>query len=156
MRQSPHLLGNTAGRSHSGRPEPTIAGSLPPTTPRHPKTGAALDNLVIALEEEWRLGLRVRGPLWSPRKTDKTPAETVYGLIKRLFFSARPALDAALDNFRETAPGFEHSKRLDLLHGILRSKTQSPISRTGTPLNEPPKSLGSVHMCKSQRDLHST
>jgi hypothetical protein len=135
MRQSPRLLGNTAGRnSGSGHAEPTIPGSLPPTTPRHSKTGADLDSLVIALEEEWRLGLRVRGPLWSPRESKGSTSEKVYGQIQRLFFSAEPALDAALDNFRETALGFAHSKRLELLHGILKSKTQSPISRTGTPL----------------------
>lgn len=149
MRQSPRLQGNTAGRTRSGRPEPTIAGSLPPSTPHHPKSGAALDRLIIALENEWRLGLKTRGPLWSPQRTDeKSTAEKVHGQIKHLFFSARPALDAALDSFRDTAPGFAHNKRLDLLHGILKSRTHSPISRTSTPLNEPPKSLKSVQLCK--------
>jgi hypothetical protein len=149
MRQSPRLQRNTAGRSRSGHPEPTIAGSLPPSTPHHPKSGAALEQLIIELENEWRLGLKVRGAFWSPQRTDEqSTAEKVHGQIKHLFFSARPALDAALDSFRETALGFEHDKRLELLHGILKSKTHSPISRTGTPLNEPPKSLKSVQPCK--------
>jgi hypothetical protein len=150
MRQSSRLLqGNRSGAGRSNDPQPTIAGSLPPHTPRHPKTGAALDDLVRSLEHEWRLGLKVRDTLWSPHKVDeKSTAEKVYGQIKRLFFSARPALEEALESFKEIANGLPPDERLKTLHGILKSKTQSPISRAGTPLNEPPNSLKSVQMCK--------
>jgi hypothetical protein len=148
MRQSPRPQGNTAGGSRSGRPGPTIAGSLPPSTPHHSKNGAEIDSLVVSLENEWRLGLKVRGPLWSPQRADETLADNVYGRIQRLYYSAPPALYSALDSFRETAPGFAPNKRLELLQGILKSKTQAPISRTATPLNEPPQSLSPVQLCK--------
>jgi hypothetical protein len=149
MPQSPRLQGNTAGRSRSGRSEPTVAGSLPPSTPHHSKNGAGLENLIITLENEWRLGLKVRDALWSPQHTDKKSiTDTVYGQIKRLHYSAPPTLDEALDTFRETALGFAHNKRIGLLYGILKSKTQPPISRADTPVNEPPKTLKSVQLCK--------
>lgn len=156
MRQSPRLLqGNRAGRNG---PEPiTGSSSLPPPqprTPQHPKTGAALDELILSLEREWRLGLEIRDKLWSPQKADKeSTSDKVYGQIKRLFYSARPALDSALAIFKSTAPGFAPEDRLKVLHGILKSVTQSPISRAGTPLNEPPKSLKSeslYRLCKSR------
>jgi hypothetical protein len=150
MRQSPRLLqGNRSGAGRSNDSQPTIEGSLPPRTPRHPKTGAALDELVRSLEDKWRLGLKVRGTLWSPQKADvRSTAEKVYGQIKRLFFSAQPALEDAIKSFEKQANGFPHEKRLEVLHGILKSRTLSPISRAGTPLNEPPKSLKSVQTCK--------
>jgi hypothetical protein len=150
MRQSPRLLqGNRNGAGRSNDPQPIIPHSLLPHTPRHPKSGAALDDLIRSLEDEWRLGLKVRGALWSPQKIDeKSTADKVHGQIKRLFFSARPALEIALELFKDTAPGFAPNKRLELLHGILKSKTKSPISRVGTPLNEPSKSLKSVQTCK--------
>ncbi|KAH7407003.1 RNA dependent RNA polymerase-domain-containing protein [Phaeosphaeria sp. MPI-PUGE-AT-0046c] len=143
MRQSPRLLqGSRAGRNEIVQP---ITGSLPPPqTPRHPKTGAALNALIQSLEHDWRLGLHIRGDLWSPQKSDKqSKSDKVYGQIKRLFFSARPTLDSALETFKNLAPGFTQGERLHLLHGILKSITQSPISRAGTPLSEPPKSLKS-------------
>lgn len=143
MRQSPRLLqGSRAGRTGLEQP---IAGSLPaPHTPHHPKTGAALNALIRDLEHDWQLGLAVRDKYWSPHKADKESlSEKVYGQIQHLFYSARPALNDALDIFKNTAPGFAQSARLNLLHGILKSKTQSPVSRAGTPLNEPPKSLRS-------------
>jgi hypothetical protein len=149
MRQSPRLQGNTAGSSCSGCPEPTIAGSLPPSTPHHPKNGVGLDNLIIDLENEWRLGLKVRDVLWSPQRTDKKSiTDNVYGQIKRLYYTAPLALDEALGTFKETALEFPHNKRIDELHRILKSKTQSPISRANTPLNEPRKTLKSVQLCK--------
>jgi hypothetical protein len=151
MHQSPRLLQGSNGRAgRSNGPQPTIAGSLPPTTPHHPRNGAALDNLIISLENEWHLGLKLRGSHWSPQKTDeKSMSDKVYGQIKRLHYGAKPELNALLDNFRSIAPGFAHEKRLELLNGLLKSKTQSPISRAGTPLSEPPKSLKSVQpLCK--------
>jgi hypothetical protein len=149
MRQSPRLLqGNYDTAGGPGPTNPLLA--RPPATPHHPKSGAALKALILELENEYRLGLKVRGDTWSPRKNDgvESIADKVYGQIKRLFFSARPALDSALDRFRQTATGFEHHKQLELLHGVLKSITHSPISRTGTPLNEQPKSLRSVPPCK--------
>jgi hypothetical protein len=149
MRQSPRLLQrnyDTAGGQ--GPANPLLVQPL--ETPHHPKSGAALEALILKLENEYRLGLKLRGATWSPSKTVgiETTADKVYGQIKRLFFSARPALDSALDRFRETATGFEHHKQLELLHGVLKSITHSPFSRTGTPINEPPKSLRSVPPCK--------
>jgi hypothetical protein len=149
MPQSPRLLQGDHGTA--GGPGPTNPLlARPPATPHRPKSGAALEALILDLENKYRLGLKVRGDTWSPRKTAgvETIADKVYGQIKRLFFSARPALDSALERFCQTAIGFEHHKQLELLHGVLKSITHSPISRTGTPLNEPPKSMRSVPPCK--------
>jgi hypothetical protein len=147
MYQSPGPSQGNRNRNGARRSNgPTTISSLPPYTPRRPKSGIDIDNLILSLEDEWRLGLKVRGPLWSPQKADKkSTAEKVYGLVQRLFYSAGPALDSALDMFREAAPGFPHDKRLELLHGLLKCKTCSPVSRADTPLNEPPKSLMSIH-----------
>jgi hypothetical protein len=153
MRQSPasshgHRNRNGAGRSNG--PEPTPTSSLPPHTPRHPKSGVAIDKLILSLEDEWRLGLKIRGPLWSPQKADeRSTAEKVYGQVQRLFYSAAPALGSALEIFRKEAPGFPHDKRLNLLHVLLKSKTHSPVSRADTPLNKALKSLNSIQTsCK--------
>jgi hypothetical protein len=150
MRRSPrHLQGNNESREVSNGtrlPNPLLVQT--PRTPRHLKSGAALDRLILALEKEYRLGLTVRGDGWSPRKTTETKADKVYGRIKRLYFSPTPTLEPALDRFHEIASGFAHDKQLDLLHGILKSVAQSPISRMGTPLNEPPESSRSVPTCK--------
>lgn len=147
----PRLLqGNSSGAGRSNGPQPTIAGSLPPTTPHHPRNGAALDSLIVSLENEWKLGLKIRDSHWSPQKTDeKSISDKVYGQIKRLHYGAKPELNAVLDNFRNVARSLPHEMRLEVLHGLLKSKTQSPISRAGTPLNEPPKSSKSVQpVCK--------
>jgi hypothetical protein len=153
MHQSPasshgHRNRNGAGRSNG--PEPTPTSSLPPHTPRHSKPGVAIDKLILSLEDEWRLGLKIRGPLWSPQKADeRSTAEKVYGQVQRLFYSDAPALGSALEIFRKEAPGFPHDKRLNLLHVLLKSKTHSPVSRADTPLNKAPKSLNSIQTsCK--------
>lgn len=154
MCRSPRLhqgIREPAGRSNDGPGTGAgVAGSLPcaPQTPHHPKSGAALDKLILSIESDWHLGLRVRGINWSPHTSAKDDtAEKVYGQIKRLFFSAKPALDTAISNFTQTAPGFAHEERLALFHGILKSVTHSPISRAATPLNEPPKSLKALQTC---------
>lgn len=153
MRPSPRLLRDNrsaAGRSDGPAATADAGTTGLPRTPRQPKSGAALDELIQAFEDKWRLGLKVRGTLWSPQKsTAENTADKVYGQIKRLFFSSRPALDSAFEIFETVAPGSAHENLLGLLHVILKSKTQSPISRAGTPLNEPPKSLKGSQLCKS-------
>jgi hypothetical protein len=149
MRQSPRLLqgrnGNGAGRSNG--PQPTIAGSLPPRTPRHPRSGD-VDDRIRELERDWQLGLKVRGPLWSPQKADeKSTAEKVYDKIRRLFFLSEPTLDKALKSFKEIASHLAPNKQLDMLHVLLKSEIPTPISKAGTPLNEPAKSLN-IQTCK--------
>lgn len=116
-----------------------------PSTPR--KNGVGLNALVCSLESEWQLGLQTRDELQSPSQRPDTLATKVYGQIQRLYYSSGPELDHALASFREIADGFEHSERLKVLHGTLKSKTKSPASRVGTPLsrqvnrNLPPKTL---------------
>jgi hypothetical protein len=148
MRQSPRLLqGNRSGAGRSNDPQPTIDDSLPPDTPRHAKTGVGFDDLVRSLEQRYRLGLKVRDNLWSPQKV-KSAEDKVVGQIKHLFYTSRPALEEALKSFQDIENGFPPDERLKTLKGILKSKTQSPMSRAGTPLNEPPNSLKSVQTCK--------
>jgi hypothetical protein len=150
MRQSPRLLqgrSNGIGAGRSNGPQPTTAGSLPPRTPRHPKSGD-VDNKIRKLERDWQLGLKVRGPLWSPQKADKkSTAEKVYDKIKRLFFSTDSALDKVLKTFDEIAHHVQTNERLNVLHVLLKNEIPTPISRAGTPLNEPPKSRN-VQTCK--------
>jgi hypothetical protein len=157
MRQSPRLLRDTrnlAGRSDGPTATAGATTPRPPQTPRHPKSGAALDDLIQTFENKWRLGLKVRGPLWTPQKsTLENTADKVYGQIKRLFFSSRPALDSAFEQFEADAPRSAHDSRLGLLHVILKSKTQSPIPRAGTPLYEPPKSVKESQPCKCTSEI---
>jgi hypothetical protein len=151
MRQSPRLLQgnhNVARKSNDQGPARSLPVQ-PPQTPHHPNSGAALDELILSLEDEYRLGLKLRDASWSPNKTtNRSTTDKVYDIIKRLFFPHRPALDSALDRFRERAPGEAHEKQLGVLYDILKSKAQSLISGAGTPLNEPPESSRSVQMCK--------
>jgi hypothetical protein len=140
MRRNVKPQGNHGQAAGPGAP------ATAPNTPR--KTGKELNELIRSLEDEWRLGLDVHNKLLSPDKRSDTLQGKVYGQIQRLFFSSPTALGTALDGFRQIAPGFEHGKRLELLHGSLKSQTQSPLSRAGTPassqgrsVNMPPKSL---------------
>lgn len=121
-------------------------------TPRRAKAGAALEEFIVAIENEWQLGLKMRGPLWSPHKSRnvQSTADKVYGLIKRLFFTSRPALDAALKSFRDAAlaPGCVQGKRVHLLHGVLKATAQSPMPETSTPKRHPLRSLGTTTECE--------
>ena len=114
-----------------------------PATPQHLRPGAALDDQIRSLEEEWRLGLKIRGAEWSPKRsnTDDT-ADKIYALVKFLFYRAPTALKQAIGEFRAAAPGSRHQDRLALLRRILSSTKESELATRGrTPRNEPPKSL---------------
>lgn len=106
---------------------------------------AAINQVILSLENDWRLGLRIRGVGWSPtRSSTKDTADKIYGLVQRLHWSGPPTLSQAIANFNELAPQFKHSERLDLLWKTLSSKAKPyAISRAGTPKNDPPKSLKS-------------
>ena len=121
----------------------------PATTPKTPrKDGATLSSLIRSLENKFQLGLDISEGLLSPsQRSDALPGK-VYAQIKHLYWSSEPALEKALDSFRQIATGFIPEKRLEVLHGILKSQTPSRMSRAGTPLssqgglsNVPPKSL---------------
>jgi hypothetical protein len=141
------------------------AGSLPlplplPGTPHHIRRGADIDNLIRSLEDKWRIGLKLRSAEWSPKKSAGSTddlADKIYGIVKRLFFSAQPALNDAINTFEEQASRTAPRERLRLLYRILLSKTKKdggPVSRTGTPKNEPPKSLASALPGKHCIPLH--
>lgn len=132
-----------AGGSASG---PAGAAASLPGTPHHLRPGAAIDERIRSLEAEWQIGLKIRGAGWSPHRSNANDtADKIYGLVQRFHYSAETTLNQAIASFRELAPEFAPEKRLDLLYRILSSKTKKdsidPISRTGTPKNEPPKSL---------------
>jgi hypothetical protein len=142
----------------SGRGEDAGPGApAPVTTPNTPrKDGAALNELIRSLEDEFRLGLVYDEKLFSPSRRSDVLSGKVYGQIQRLYWSPEPALGRALDHFRQIAVNFAPDKRLEVLHGTLKSQTQSPLSRTGTPLssqarpgNVPLKTLVSCewHQC---------
>ncbi|KAF2026769.1 RNA-directed RNA polymerase 2 [Setomelanomma holmii] len=142
QRRSPRLQPNdaTCAAGPASLPLPQ------PETPHHPRTGAALDTIVRALDDDWQLGLRrvrqLRSPLYHQSTADKT-----YAKIQRLFYSARPALDEVIGRFNKAAPSFPREARLDILNGLLKSQTLTP-SRVGTPVsarNVPPKSQLSVN-----------
>lgn len=144
--RQPHPQGRRGQAADLPAPAPT------PNTPR--KDGVTLNALVRSLEADWHLGLAARDNTWSPSKSNDALADKVYGQLKRLHFSSGPALDQALSSFKQIAPGFEHAERLKLLHGTLRSQTQSPLSRAGTPLgtegtrNVPLKTLKLSQPCE--------
>lgn len=149
MRRNIVPTGNGGQSAGPGAPAPATT----PNTPR--KDGAVLNKLIRSLEDEFRLGLVYEG-LLSPSKRSDALSGKVYGQIQRLYWSSEPALDKALDGFRLIAPGFAPDKRLEVLHGTLKSLTQSPLSRARTPSscqarpgNVPPKMLVSCE-CSSR------
>ncbi|KAF2642160.1 hypothetical protein P280DRAFT_449672 [Massarina eburnea CBS 473.64] len=145
--QSQGSRGQSAGPGAPHAPAPAPA----PNTPRR-RDGAGLNALIRSVEAEWRLGLQARDDTWSPSQTTHRLADKVCGQLKRLHYSSGAELDRALASFRLIAPGFEQSKRLELLHGTLKSQTRSPVSGTGTgtrgldSANNGPTALRSVHI----------
>ncbi|KAH7066941.1 RNA dependent RNA polymerase-domain-containing protein [Paraphoma chrysanthemicola] len=149
-RRSPRLRNDarTAAGGSAALPAP-VPHSLPqPTTPQHPRTGAALSNLIRSLDDEWHLGLGKIPQLRSPAQ-HQTTADKTYAKIQRLFYSARPALDDVIQSFTKVASGFPKEAQLEVLHGMLKSQTTQPPSRVRTPVsgsrNVPPKSLLSTN-----------
>jgi len=142
MQQPPRLVQSGAGQ-RSG----TAPASVPPLTPR--KKGEELNDLICSLEDRYQLGFNVKAGLRSPAQR-KSTADTAAQLIKFLFFSHRPALDDALATFATTATFIAKDQQANALLTVLRSKTQhgSPISRSATPKNVPPKSLKTSQLCR--------
>jgi hypothetical protein len=133
------------GNGDAGSPNGPAA-SLP-GTPQRLRRGAEIDDRIRSLEAKWKIGLKLRGAGWSPRKSSADDlADKIYGIVKRLYFSAQPALDDAVRHFKELAPRTAQEERLGLFYRMLLSKTNKdgPVSRTGTPRNEPPKNLASA------------
>jgi hypothetical protein len=114
-----------------------------PATPQHLRPGAAIDDQIRSLEQEWRLGLRIRGAQWSPeRLNNNDTADKIYALVKFLFYRAPTALEQAITEFRDRAPHEPHPARLALLRQILYSTKEGELATRGRkPKNEPPKSL---------------
>jgi hypothetical protein len=132
------MTGNGHARGPTGP-----AASLPRTPQRR---GAEIDDRIRSLEAKWKIGLKLRGAEWSPRKSRADDlADKIYGIVKLLYFSAQPALDDAIAQFEGLAPRTAQREHLGLLYRTLLSKTKKdgPVSRTGTPKNNLPKSLAS-------------
>lgn len=131
-------------------PSATAASvSVPPETPRHHKSGAALNELVTSLEQEFKLQLNVRNAQWSPRKSEKTKADRIYGHIQFLYYKKRDILDASLNQFRDMRTKIPYDSHLDLLDGLLKPGVEKTKSRTVTPLGEVPKVFKPSPLCKS-------
>lgn len=147
------------GNGKAGSPAPPAALPIPlPKTPHHLRRGAAIDELIRSLEARWRIGLKVRGAEWSPQRSRTNDlADKIYGLVKRLYFSAEPALHQAVANFNDLATQSPHGGSLDLLCQVLSSKIKKDggdaISRTSTPKNNPPKSLKASLLGKYRSSL---
>ena len=138
------------------RQAPRAAGDhgTTPITPARPRSAAALNELIRQLNVEHQLHLPVRDENWSPSKNANSPtlADKIVGQIKRMYFSAGPALQRVLDDYKTKAANLQQRERLNLLHLLLRSQTSSPSARvtgTQTPRDDPHKSLRS-----STRKLH--
>jgi hypothetical protein len=123
--------GNRGQDGGPGAPAPAPATT--PNTPR--KDGSGLNKLILSLENEFRLGLDVHDGLLSPSQRSGAITGKVCAQIQRLYWSDEPALEKALESFREIATGFKHEKQLEVLHGTLKSQTRSPMSKAGTPLS---------------------
>jgi hypothetical protein len=148
MRRSPRLR-QVNDMSSAGPRSAAAPASVPPSTPRK---GEALTNLIRSLEEQWQLGFKLLPEYRSPAR-NKSAVDNVAKDIQYLYYSARPALDDALEMFATMAAFIEQDQRLNVLSKILRHKTQqqSPISRKGTPLSArkvPPKSPHLPQPCK--------
>ncbi|KAF2123488.1 hypothetical protein P153DRAFT_391578 [Dothidotthia symphoricarpi CBS 119687] len=131
------------------RPGPALPASVP-RTPHHPKSGAALADLIRSLESKWQLGLKVqdgRSPAQSRTIADKTCRAIQY-----LFYSNRGGLNDALAIFEQSGPFLRPEARLELLHGKLKSllpqspggpKIATPVSARNKPLNNMKSPLSS-------------
>jgi hypothetical protein len=75
------------------------------------------------LENDWTLGLKIRGKDWTPTASKRDPANEVYGHIKRLYWSAQSALHEVLEIFStEVAAKQIQHERLELLKSLLVEK----------------------------------
>ncbi|KAF2491915.1 hypothetical protein BU16DRAFT_564396 [Lophium mytilinum] len=120
---------------------------LPPNTPtkQRNKSGEAMEAIVRKLEDRWELGLSIRGPDWTPSTSRRGPTDEVYGMIKRLYWSAEPALHEIVDLFWANAPDKRYSpERLEYLRSLLVEKigTKRKSDQEG-PRNNPAKILRS-------------
>jgi hypothetical protein len=110
-----------------------------PETPQKQPPGAELNDLIRSLEAECRLGLQVRDESWSPSKTTANPslADKVYGQIKHGFFRFRPTLYRSIEAFKQQAVNLSQQEKLELLHLLLKSKTNSPLLAKSTSSQSP-------------------
>ena len=100
------------------------------------RNGRALERLLRELENDYRLGLKIRDDTWSPASSDRSISEQVQGRIKRLYYSNEPALHKVLHAFREqlaAGPLLSSRDRLSLLQRLLHNETGSPIPRRPAP-----------------------
>jgi hypothetical protein len=105
----------TGNEDVGGRTGP--AASLP-GTPQRLRRGAEIDDRIRSLEAKWKIGLKLRGTEWSPSKSSADDlADKIYGIVKRLYFSAQPTLDDAVRHFEDLAPRTAPGERLGLLIG---------------------------------------
>lgn len=138
MRASPRFM-----QGNRGAGDPAVPALVPPETPHHPKSGAALQALIGQLEKRWHLGLKTGDDPKSPAR-NRSQADKIQRKLQYMFYRTKPALDDALEIFEKSAIGSAPEKRLELLEGILKSKSSTPHSRTGTPFgprHEPPPNL---------------
>lgn len=134
-----------SGNAHFRNPKAAVPvprhgvglAAVPPTpkTPRD-KSGAIINGLVEELNRTWQLGLKARDDTWSPSKVSNTLESKIPGQLKRLWFYSIEDLDEALRQFQLQAPRSTYDKRLELLHGILKSWTpRTPSSGRVRPID---------------------
>lgn len=92
-----------------------------PSTPNHLlPPGERIDQRVHEINQQWNLGLKIRGSDYSPKKSSPNDiANKIYGHIQHLTYHNEPALKRAIDEFYYRAGGKQPEERLGFLNDLL-------------------------------------
>lgn len=108
-----------------------------PVTPRQPKNGRALNDLIHSIEEEHNLGLQAQAVRSPNTKLDKPLRDIVYGQIQQCYWTSLPALYQVLLDFKNEAINLNQEERLKHLNTKLKQLTATPHSSTKTDVHTP-------------------
>lgn len=115
----------------------TMAPTNRQTTITPSKSSQGLKDKINWLNDMYQLDLYRDDKTYSPSASANVLADSVYGLIKRLYFTDEPGLRTALRTFgRETNDGQTQVERLKLLQKTLKDndmqKARGHDTRTGS------------------------
>ena len=75
-----------------------------PSTPSSNQADADIYNIVLDLNQQWKLQLPIRDSTWSPSKScSKSSDQQIHSCIRFLYFKDRSTLDDSIEQFRRHA-----------------------------------------------------
>ncbi|KAF2010935.1 hypothetical protein BU24DRAFT_444131 [Aaosphaeria arxii CBS 175.79] len=125
MRRSISLA--AGGQADSNNPAPV------PRTPRHPRPGTALHELILSLEKDWQLGLDTN-EIRSPETRASDRASKISKKITFLYWQDHDLLTKKLDEFKACAHLLSASSRLAILDELLPQQGTPQSKRTASRL----------------------